>query len=69
MANTGRFVTATADQVSVYMDATLMILRMHLLPHSREEVAANLQRLLRMGQQIMSYPLPDGTSVAPVFIP
>ncbi len=59
----------TPDQVAAYADATAVVLDIALAAEYRPGVVSNLERLLLMGAEIMSFPLPENTELAPVFQP
>ncbi|MDB5395652.1 MAG: hypothetical protein JWM91_3158 [Rhodospirillales bacterium] len=59
----------TTSEVAAYVDATGIVLNLDLPPEYRAGVVANLERLFQLGDEVMSFPLPDDTEVAPVFRP
>ena len=59
----------TTDQVAAYVDAASILLDIDLPAEYRPSIVANLERLLQLGLQIMDFPLPENTELAPVFQP
>jgi hypothetical protein len=59
----------TTAQVAAYVDTTSTALNLEIPAQYRASVIANLERLLELGGQVMSFPLPDDTEMAPVFQP
>jgi hypothetical protein len=69
MMNTKERQPLTTAQVAAYVDAAAVVLDIALAAEYRGGVVANLERLLQMGAEIMSFPLPDEAELAPVFQP
>jgi hypothetical protein len=67
--NSEVFTPMTTEQVAAYVDATAVALNLGLSADYRDGVTAHLERLLQMGGQVMSFPLPDDAELAPVFRP
>jgi hypothetical protein len=59
----------TTAEVAAYVDAAGIVLNLGLPAEYRAGVVANLERLFQLGGEIMSFPLPDDTEMAPVFRP
>jgi hypothetical protein len=59
----------TTAQVAAYVDAAVIVLNIALAAEYHPGVVSNLERLLRMGADIMSFPLPEEAELAPVFQP
>lgn len=69
MINIDKHPAITTDRVAAYADAAAIALNIEIAPQYRPGVIVNLERLLLMGAQIMSFPLADDTELAPVFQP
>lgn len=67
--NSNRHQPLTTDQVAAYVDAASTASNLPIPAPYRAGVITNLERLLELGDQVMSFPLPDDTEVAPVFQP
>ncbi len=60
---------AEADPVAAYAEAASLVLKIDLPPEYRAGIIANLAQLLELGGQILAFPLPDNTELAPIFRP
>jgi len=69
MMNTKEHPPLTTAQVAAYVDAAAVALDIALAAEHHPGVVSNLERLLQMGAEIMSFPLPEEAELAPVFQP
>lgn len=54
---------------AIYVEQTAQILEIPLPEEYREGVVENMAQLSAIAQQVMEFPLPPNTEIAPVFKP
>lgn len=57
------------DDYSAYVDQTAELLGLNLRDEYRDNVIENFNQLSAIAQQVMEFPLPPHTEIAPVFKP
>lgn len=61
--------TETVPSATDYVDQAALMIGLPIPPEYHQSVVENFERIRAVAQQVMDFPLPEATEIAPVFEP